>query len=93
MLVFGRHKNESVAISPWDNFAAILRAFKDCDPACLNEDLERLAVELEGREPIKVVLMEIRGDKVRLGFEAPLSVLVHRREVWDAIQRGEGGGE
>ena len=36
---------------------------------------------------IKIVVVEIRGDKVRLGIEAPQSVSVHRREVYEAIQR------
>jgi carbon storage regulator len=36
---------------------------------------------------ITVVVVEIRGDKVRLGIEAPKEVPVHRREVFDAIQR------
>ncbi len=34
---------------------------------------------------IKVVVVEIRGDKVRLGFEAPKDVTVHRSEVADSI--------
>jgi len=38
---------------------------------------------------ITVVVVEIRGDKVRLGIQAPTDVPVHRREVYDAIQRGE----
>jgi carbon storage regulator len=37
---------------------------------------------------IRIVVVEIRGDKVRLGVEAPREVPVHRREVYDAIQRG-----
>lgn len=36
---------------------------------------------------IKIVVVEIRGDKVRLGVEAPRSVSVHRREVYETIQR------
>lgn len=36
---------------------------------------------------ITIVVVEIRGDKVRLGVEAPREVPVHRREVYDAIQR------
>lgn len=36
---------------------------------------------------IKIVIVEIRGDKVRLGVEAPREVPVHRQEVYDAIQR------
>lgn len=38
---------------------------------------------------ITVVVVEIRGDKVRLGVEAPKEVPVHRREVYDAIKRHE----
>lgn len=38
---------------------------------------------------ISIVVVEIRGDKVRLGVEAPKEVSVHRREVYDAIKRME----
>ena len=38
---------------------------------------------------ITIVVVEIRGDKVRLGVEAPKEVPVHRREVYEAIARGE----
>ncbi|GHT17914.1 hypothetical protein FACS1894189_4760 [Planctomycetales bacterium] len=37
-------------------------------------------------DSISIVVVEIRGDKVRLGIEAPKDVPVHRREVYDAIQ-------
>ena len=40
-------------------------------------------------DDITIVVVEIRGDKVRLGVEAPKEVPVHRREVFDAIHRGE----
>ncbi len=40
-------------------------------------------------DDITIVVVEIRGDKVRLGVEAPKHIPVHRREVYDAIQRGE----
>jgi len=36
-------------------------------------------------DDITIVVVEIRGDKVRLGIEAPKHVPVHRREVYDAI--------
>lgn len=36
---------------------------------------------------IKIVVVEIRGDKVRLGVEAPKEVPVHRQEVYDAIKK------
>lgn len=38
---------------------------------------------------ITIVVVEIRGDKVRLGVEAPKEIPVHRREVYDAIKRSE----
>lgn len=38
---------------------------------------------------ITIVVVEIRGDKVRLGVEAPKEVPVHRREVFEAIVHGE----
>ena len=44
---------------------------------------------------IVITIVDIRGDKVRLGIEAPKEVPVHRQEVYDAIQRennrGQGG--
>jgi carbon storage regulator len=38
-------------------------------------------------DDVIVTVVEIRGDKVRLGVEAPKEISVHRREVWDAINR------
>ena len=38
---------------------------------------------------ISIMIVEIRGDKVRLGIDAPRDVSVHRREVYDAIKRKE----
>ena len=40
-------------------------------------------------DDITIVVVEIRGDKVRLGVEAPKEVTVHRSEVYDAIKRNE----
>lgn len=39
---------------------------------------------------VKVMVVDIRGDKVRLGVEAPKHVPVHRSEVADAIARHHG---
>ncbi len=36
---------------------------------------------------ITLMVIEIRGDKVRLGIDAPKDVSVHREEVYDAIRR------
>lgn len=37
---------------------------------------------------IRITIVDIRGDKVRLGIEAPRDVSVHRHEVYAAIQSG-----
>ena len=36
---------------------------------------------------VVVTIVDVRGDRVRLGIEAPREVSVHRREVYEAIQR------
>jgi carbon storage regulator len=41
---------------------------------------------------IVVRVIEIRGDKVRLGFEAASDISIHRREVWNAIQIQQSRG-
>ncbi len=38
---------------------------------------------------IIVTVIEIRGDKVRLGIESPRDMPLHRKEVYDAIRRAE----
>ncbi len=35
---------------------------------------------------LRITVLEIRGGKVRLGFEAPADVPVHRWEVWERIR-------
>jgi carbon storage regulator len=47
-------------------------------------------------EQVVVTVIDIRGDKVRLGIKAPREVPVHRRETYDAILRAlrhQGGSE
>jgi len=36
---------------------------------------------------VQITIVDIRGDKVRLGIIAPAEIPVHRKEVYDAIQR------
>ncbi len=38
-------------------------------------------------DEIEITVVDIRGDKVRLGISAPRSVQVHRKEVYEAIRR------
>jgi carbon storage regulator len=41
---------------------------------------------------IVVTVVEIKGDKVRLGIVAPAEVPVHRSEVFEAIRREQSSG-
>ncbi|MBN1942510.1 MAG: carbon storage regulator CsrA [Phycisphaerae bacterium] len=43
-------------------------------------------------DEVQVTIVDIRGEKVRLGITAPPHIPVHRKEVYEAIQR-EGQGE
>lgn len=43
-------------------------------------------------DKIVVTVVEVRGDKVRLGINAPQGVPVHRQEVYEAIRRGGKDG-
>lgn len=38
-------------------------------------------------DDVEITIVDVRGDKVRLGIVAPKNISVHRREVYDAIQR------
>ncbi len=38
-------------------------------------------------DDVVITIVDIRGDKVRLGIEAPQDIPVHRQEVYEAIQR------
>ena len=38
-------------------------------------------------DDIRIVIVEVRGDKVRIGVDAPRHIPVHRQEIWLEIQR------
>lgn len=37
-------------------------------------------------DEVEVVVLEVRGEQVRLGIRAPKNVAVHRKEIYDQIQ-------
>ena len=40
-------------------------------------------------DDIEITIVDIRGDKVRIGINAPKETPVHRQEIYDAIKRNE----
>ncbi len=47
-------------------------------------------------DDVEITIVDVRGDKVRLGINAPREISVHRKEIYQAIQRekaenGENG--
>ena len=44
-------------------------------------------------DDIVITVVDVRGDKVRLGIDAPTSIPVHRQEVYEAIQRERQAGQ
>ena len=38
-------------------------------------------------DDVEVVVLEVRGEQVRLGIKAPRNITVHRKEIYDQIQQ------
>ena len=38
-------------------------------------------------DDVTIKVVDIRGDKIRLGFDAPRHIQIYRKEVYDAIKR------
>jgi carbon storage regulator len=57
------------------------------------KETESVVIDLRawGLGLIKVMNVQMRGDKVRIGFEAAKEIPVHRREVFEAIEREREG--
>ena len=47
----------------------------------------KVGEKLKIGDSIEVVVVEIKGDTVRLGLTAPRGVAIYRQEIFDAIQR------
>ena len=43
-------------------------------------------------DDVEIIIVDIRGDKVRLGITAPIEIPVHRKEVYETIKREGGSG-
>ncbi len=44
-------------------------------------------------DDIEIVVLAVRGSKVRLGINAPKHVPVHRKEIYEIIRREKSHGE
>lgn len=44
-------------------------------------------------DEVRITIVDIRGDKCRIGVEAPRGMSVHRLEIYEAIQRHKEGQE
>jgi carbon storage regulator len=44
-------------------------------------------------DDIVITIVDIRGDKVRLGISAPPHISVHRKEIYEAIKKEADAGE
>jgi carbon storage regulator CsrA len=51
---------------------------------------ERAIITASNGERITVLVVDVRGDSARLGFDAPPGVTIHREEVQAQVDRGEG---
>jgi len=40
------------------------------------------------QQEVVITVLEVRGDRVRLGIEAPADIRIHRQEIWQRIQQG-----
>ena len=53
----------------------------------LSRQIDESIIIGEGDDKVEVVIVDVRGDKVRLGIIAPRKISVHHKEIYDAIQR------
>jgi carbon storage regulator len=44
-------------------------------------------------DDVEITIVDVRGDKVRLGINAPRNIAVHRKEIYIAIQNEKGNAE
>lgn len=98
MLVLSRQRDEKIIIGGEDDGPVLVKISADERKALQNitdSRLAGLASRLLNARPLKILhaTVDIRGDKVRHGFEAPIELPVHRKEVYDAVAREKKRGE
>lgn len=81
MLVLSRQKDEEIIV---DLDSLIAFAQEAAGPSVNMR--EALTTWLGGETTMRFTVVDIRGDKVRMGIAACHEIAVHRREVYDAIQ-------
>lgn len=94
MLVLSRHHNESLAIGPGPGFpAALVEYLQRVALLPADDESRRIAEEIikttATATPLfnqRVTVVDIRGDKVRLGCDAAPAVAIHRHEVAERIR-------
>lgn len=104
MLVLSRKKDESIIVSPADvnlenlDLAKILAAAKaakakakdDKDDDAMQQVVDAvLKTAFAQLGTVEAVVIDIRGDRVRLGWEANSVVPIHRLEVYRTIKEAE----
>jgi len=52
---------------------------------------EEVVMELGDGRTAVVRICGVRGEKVRIGFDVPKDLIVHRREVWEQVEREKQG--
>jgi len=52
----------------------------------------RVGEQIQINDDVAITVLRVKGDRVRIGIEAPQNVTIHRREIWLAI-KGEGDDE
>ena len=89
MLVLSRQRDETIMIG--DDRTSMVQItpleeqkLRHCTEPGLFELCGRLLASLGN--PIQTTVVDIRGDKVRIGVTAPKETPVHRKEVYEAIQ-------
>lgn len=90
MLVLTRLRDEKTMIGDERTTHARLSdeemsLLRDCADPRLIPLANRLLLNLGA---LPVTLVDVRGEKARIGFDAPVEIPIHRKEVADAIARG-----